>query len=300
MLPHIKHDIPIFILMRAFGIESDADIIEYLCQDFKIEKYKNLVCILKDSLIEGSHIRTQEQVLKYLMKYATYYQSNGENTEKNLAYLKNIFDKEFLPHITQGMHNKILFTGYMTSRLLKVFCGELKHDDRDSYENKRIDTAGRLMANLYKMLLNKLVKDLKQSMAKEFNNGSWRATGNFNMIINNTNIYKLFKTSSILQQGFRYALATGNWGAQKVSKKQGIAQVLQRLGPFSTLSHLRRVVTPMEKNGKLVAPRKLHPSQIFVMCPAETPEGQAVGIVKNLALSAQITNKSNPDIVKFI
>ena len=40
----------------------------------------------------------------------------------------------------------------------------------------------------------------------------------------------------------------------------------------STLSHLRRVNTAIEKTGKLVQPRKLHPTQWGVICPAETPE----------------------------
>ena len=37
----------------------------------------------------------------------------------------------------------------------------------------------------------------------------------------------------------------------------------------ATLSHLRRVNTPIEKTGKLVQPRKLHPTQWGVICPSE-------------------------------
>ena len=37
----------------------------------------------------------------------------------------------------------------------------------------------------------------------------------------------------------------------------------------STLSHLRRINTAMEKNGKLVQPRKLDNSQFGMICPAE-------------------------------
>ena len=104
------------------------------------------------------------------------------------------------------------------------------------------------------------------------------------------NIYKIIKTS-IIQTGLKYALATGNWGPQKLCKKQGIAQVLSRLSYISSLSHLRRINTPIEKSGKLIDPRKLHPTQFFLLCPSETPEGGNVGIRKNMALSVQITNK---------
>ena len=49
----------------------------------------------------------------------------------------------------------------------------------------------------------------------------------------------------------------------------------------------------MEKNGKLVQPRKLDNSQIGMICPAETPEGSSVGLVKNMALSTSISISMN-------
>jgi DNA-directed RNA polymerase beta subunit len=53
--------------------------------------------------------------------------------------------------------------------------------------------------------------------------------------------------------------------------------------------------------GKLAKPRQLHNSHWGMMCPAETPEGQACGLVKNLALMAYITVGSavNP-ILEFL
>ena len=103
---------------------------------------------------------------------------------------------------------------------------------------------------------------MKVNINKEFNNGSWKATKDFSKIITKMNIYKIIKTS-IIQTGLKYALATGNWGPQKLCKKQGIAQVLSRLSYISSLSHLRRINTPIEKSGKLIDPRKLHPTQFL-------------------------------------
>jgi DNA-directed RNA polymerase II subunit RPB2 len=300
-LPHIKHEIPIFILMRALGIESDKDIISYLLLDLDITIYKNIVCILRDSLEESSHILTKDAAMKYLIKYVTiYYQNDNMTEERKLKYLENVFVKEFLPHLNENRPKKILFTGCMVCKVLKIQCGELPYDDRDSYINKRIDTPGMLIANLYKMLLNKLVKDMKSTLNKEFNNGAWRATDDFSKLVTSTNIYKIIKSSSIIESGMKYALATGNWGAQKQSRKVGIAQVLNRWSYKSTLSHLRRINTPVDKTAKLIAPRKLHSTQAFVMCPAETPEGQSVGVVKAMALSAQITCPLNNNPVKYI
>jgi DNA-directed RNA polymerase II subunit RPB2 len=99
-----------------------------------------------------------------------------------------------------------------------------------------------------------------------------KVNNDFINIINKNNIYKILK-SSIIEGGFKYSLATGNWGIknQTNKSKQGVAQVLNRLTFISTLSHLRRVNTPMEKNGKLIHPRKLHTTQWGYICPSETP-----------------------------
>jgi len=59
------------------------------------------------------------------------------------------------------------------------------------------------------------------------------------------------------------------------------------------LSHLRRINTPLEKSGELIAPRKLHNTTWGFLCPAETPEGQSIGIVKNISYMAHITIPTN-------
>lgn len=61
----------------------------------------------------------------------------------------------------------------------------------------------------------------------------------------------------IITQGLRVALATGNWGKDKNGdvQKTGVAQVLNRLTFQSSLSHLRRLNTPIAKQGKLSKPR---------------------------------------------
>ena len=93
------------------------------------------------------------------------------------------------------------------------------------------------------------------------------------------------------QHRFFYADTTiitgGDRGA--ASAKAGVSQVLNRLTYASSLSHLRRCNTPLARTGKQAKPRQLHNTHWGMVCPCETPEGQAVGLVKNLALMAYIT-----------
>ena len=65
--------------------------------------------------------------------------------------------------------------------------------------------------------------------------------------------------------------------------------MLNRLTFASSLSHLRRLNTPIAKSGKLAKPRQLHNTHWGMICPAETPEGAACGLVKNLALMAFVS-----------
>jgi len=177
----------------------------------------------------------------------------------------------------------------MANRLIQAGIGKIIQDDRDSYVNKRLDLCGVLLNNLFRNYFNKLVKDMEKQIIREINTGSWKSTDDFQNIINQTNIYKIIKSSTI-ENGIKRALSTGDFGIKHMnSNKAGVAQVLNRLTYISTLSHARRVSTPTDKSGKLVPPRKLHNTSWGFLCPPETPEGQSVGIVKNLAYMAHVT-----------
>jgi DNA-directed RNA polymerase II subunit RPB2 len=181
----------------------------------------------------------------------------------------------------------------MANKLMQANFEWIKADDRDSYINKRVDLTGASLNNLFRNYFNKLVKDMEKQIVKEINTGSWRSTEDYLNIVNQTNIYKIVKSTTI-ENGFKRALATGDFGIKHTnSNKVGVAQVLNRLNYVSSLSHARRISTPTDKSGKLIPPRKLHNTSFGFCCPAETPEGQSVGIVKNLAYMTHITIHSD-------
>ena len=293
-ISYIKVDIPLFIVFRALGIESDLDIFKHIVYDIDNKYNRNLINVLETSCEEASECLTQHMALQYIIRYLNTSGLSREiiqDDDKKIGYLNDILKNDFLPHIGRDLKNKAIFLGYMVNKLLLCYLGMLPFDDRDNYMNKRIDTTGILLANLFRQYYGKMIKDMRNILSREFTTGSWKSNNDFINIINTTNIYKLFKSTTI-ETGLKYALATGNWGL-KNSSKQGIAQVLSRLNYCSTLSHLRRVNTPMEKTGKLIQPRKLHATQWGIICPAETPEGHSIGLVKNLAMSVHVTNHSD-------
>jgi DNA-directed RNA polymerase II subunit RPB2 len=297
-LPKLKQPVPVFILFRALNVISDKDICDYILLDSDKETNKKLLVHLKASIIDSAHIRDQKTAFDYIMTHIIFNPFNMTSDEGLLRkeqYTNDILTEELFPHC-KTPKEKIYFLGLMVNKLLKTNLKLIKPSDRDSYVNKRIDTCGILLNNLFRNYFNKMVKDMQKQIRREINQGSWRATNDFKNIINLTNIYKIIKSSTI-ENGLKRALATGDFGLKHSAKsnKVGVAQVLNRLTYIATLSHLRRVNTPIDKSGKLIPPRKLHNTTWGYLCPAETPEGHSVGIVKNLSYLASITFPSNSD-----
>jgi len=298
-IPRIKKPIPLVILFRSLGILSDKDICEKIILNFEDKKMKKMLFGLKASIVEANTCLTEESALDYIVSLAMYTPLNVDKEtgiKRKRDFTINVLNKDLFPHcITK--EQKIYYLGYMTNKLLRTSFGWRKPDDRDSYVNKRIDLTGTLLNNLFRNYFNKLVKDMGKQIVREINNGSWRSNDEYLNIINQTNIYKIIKSTTI-ENGIKRALATGDFGIKNSnSNKVGVAQVLNRLTYIASLSHLRRINTPMDKSGKLIPPRKLHPTQWGFICPAETPEGQSVGVVKNLSYLTHITIKSNSKIL---
>ena len=292
-----KNPIPLFVLFRAYGIISDEEICNMILLNTKNEDMKKMLFNLKGSIVDANEILTQDQAITYItgqVKYTPLNMTKEEGFQKKKEFAMEVLQTDVFPHC-KTEKQKIYFLGYMTNRLIQTKMGRHKPDDRDSYINKRIDLVGVLLNNLFRNYFNKLVKDMQKQIIREIKNGSWRSTDNYMNIINHTNIYKIVKSTTI-DNGLKRALSTGDFSIKNTnSNKVGVAQVLNRLTYISSLSHLRRINTPIDKSGKLIPPRKLHNSSWGFICPAETPEGQSVGVVKNLSYMAHITIPCNSE-----
>jgi DNA-directed RNA polymerase beta subunit len=300
-MPRMKAEIPLFVIFRALGVESDKDIIEMIMGS--TENDYNM--IFQECIYDAGNVTTTVQAHELLQKHI----GSGGGIREQLSastlgsvksakekQISEILAEEFLPHIGGGdmLYEKACFIAAMTKKVLQVYTNKIPYDDRDGYPNKKVELPGTLLGNLFRFYFGtKVVKDMKSTIMKEIHNGSWKASGKFENIINASNVYKILKTT-IVDVGMKSSLATGNFAAGKMGTKTGISQVMNRLTFLSGISHLRRLSTPIEKTGKLIPPRKLHNSQWGYCCPAETPEGHSVGVVKNLASTASVTLPSSP------
>jgi DNA-directed RNA polymerase II subunit RPB2 len=302
-VPRFREDIPVVVYFRALGVLTDRAITKIIWGSDEDEIHTELLAAsFRDASELG--IFTQQEAIQYLTNHLQY----GTNQEDKCAYVRQLLNSEFLPHVrfageltTTPIHNsrKVMLMGAMIRRLLLTYCKQIPLDDRDAYPNKRVVTTGALLTHLFRQLFQKVCNDTRNEFVQEVNNDSWkRGEGGPRPmeILNVNNLYKILKLSAI-EGKLKQALATGNFTVQGLgasstmsnATKVGVSQVLARMSYAATLSHLRRIQTPVEKSGKLLAPRKLHGTSWGFMCPVETPEGHSVGIVKNMSLLTSIT-----------
>jgi len=282
----ILNEIPVFILMRALGIESDRDIIKYCVYDENDIDMINIIRIsLENSKPEKENIKiiTQNDALNYLitkMKVIKKYSETDKDVkqqEKKMHLLQQLKDN-FLPHVTGTLQEKAYYLGYMINRLLQCYLGRIKSDDRDSYINKRIDLPGQLVLELFKQFYKKMMNECTKFFKKRNPDDD-----------NPLNIINQIKPN-IIEQGLKTALLTGAWG-----KRKGIAQMLARLTYLQTIASLRRVISPTvdASTNKMTSPRHLHPSIIGPLCVT----GDTEVLLDDGITTKKISDMTNNDCV---
>ena len=276
--PFIEVQVSVCALFRILGFEDLAAMLAFLQEQVPSGPHKPRVmeilgrALNLPTVLERSRKELVEEIGRHGTKEAT--------SERRLRYIEHILDNEFLPHqgldsTPETVRSKCVFFALILTKLSRVFAGSLPPDDRDDFALKRVETTGQLFALLTRQLYRQLLKTMGLHVTK-------CVEGNKPLcIVDAVNAKKI-------TAGVKYAVSTGVWGVMKQSSQNGVAQILARMNYAATTSHLRRVNTPINREGKLPKPRQLPLSHYMLLCPVETPEGQACGLVENLALLTHV------------
>ena len=263
-IPGSPVDIPVVTLMRALGLESEKDIAGAV----------SLVDEIQNEL-EGSFEKTDVVTAKDAIVYISKRIAPGMLEEFQIKRAETLLDWGLLPHLGKQPDNrkeKTQFLGEAACKLLELKLGWIQPDDKDHYGNKVVKFAGQLLADLFRTAFRNLVRDMKYQLERS---GQKRGINAVSAAIR----------PGIITDKLNNAIATGNWGRGRV----GITQLLDRTNYLSTISHLRRVQSPLSRTQPNFEARDLHSTHFGRICPSETPEGSNCGLVKNLALSAIIS-----------
>jgi len=273
-IPGVPTEIPFMILMRALGLESDKEIAETVSPEKIVQNE------LEASFEKATGFDTVKDAIMYIGNRV----AHGQVEEYRIQKAENIIDRNFLPHIGRTNEKRVekaLFLGEMACRVIELKLGRRKPDDKDHFKNKRLKLAGPLLADLFRIAFRNLCRDIKYQLERM---GIKRQMITVSAAVR----------PGIITDRLQHALATGNWGRGRV----GITQLLDRTNTVSTLSHLRRLQSPLSRSQPNFEARDLHPTHWGRLCPNETPEGSNCGLVKNLALAASTSVSVDPEKMK--
>ncbi|MDG6220937.1 MAG: DNA-directed RNA polymerase subunit B'', partial [Candidatus Thermoplasmatota archaeon] len=281
-VPAASGSIPLIVVLKALGMDKDQEIYEAIVSGADMENIvlANIEECQNTKLFPPNGISTEEDALSFLeRKFAM-----GQAKEYRVKKVESIIDRSLLPHLgvtKEDRLKKAIFLGRMARSVLELSLGKRGEDDKDHYGNKRLKLAGDLMEDLFRTSFSALMKDLKYQLERGYSKKK---------PIRITSAIR----SDMFSQRLYHAKSTGNW----VGGRTGVSQLLDRTSHISTLSHLRRVTSPLTRSQPHFEARDLHPTQWGRLCPNETPEGQNCGLVKNYSLIVDVSEGYDENKVK--
>jgi DNA-directed RNA polymerase II subunit RPB2 len=285
-IPFVRKAIPLFVLFRALGVQSDEDILSCIFPNSSDTEAKILGPLLHESLLNAHPFLDQYSAIQYIKVLTKGFSE---------AHVYDILYNQTFIHIDNKPMNKALYLAECVRRILRVIAGYDTSTDRDDIRNQRCLTSGFLTRMLFQNVYTNWVKEVSRTIDKEYKYNTTIYSGeNFLNIFLPGNISTLFQVGFItegINRGFK-----GKWSSGVGEEKSGVLQPLSRLSYLDFLSHCRRVVLDFDTGMKLQGPRRLHTTQFGYFCTSETPGGSSIGITKNLAILTAISLSMQPQI----
>ncbi|HDM08577.1 MAG TPA: DNA-directed RNA polymerase subunit B'', partial [Candidatus Omnitrophica bacterium] len=269
-LPNVASQIPLVIILKALGLDNPS-IFNNMASYPETEVF---ILANIEACEEEYEVRTEEDAIDFIGKKI----AGGQAKEYRRERVKELLDRTILPHLGNEHKDRIrkgIFLARMGEAVLELALGYRREDDKDHYANKRLKLAGDLMEDLFRVAFVALCKDLKYQLERLYARGKNREELKI----------KSYVRHDVFDQRIHHAMATGNW----VGGRTGVSQLLDRTSNLSTISHLRRITSPLTRSQPHFEARDLHSTHWGRLCPNETPEGPNCGLVKNLALAVEIS-----------
>jgi DNA-directed RNA polymerase II subunit RPB2 len=294
-LPYVRKPVPVFVLFRAMGVQSDKDILRLIYPDLNSSEAKQMTEQLMPSIAEAFPFLDTFSAIQYI-------KAMTKGFSENHVY-DILFNQTFI-HITDKQGgSRLHFLAECVRKFMRVHTGVDPKSDRDDTRNQRCLTSGFLVRMLFTNTYNNWKKAVRLAIDREFEeNKSVYEGRKFIHIFSEGNTAKLFKMNMLtegIMKGFKGKWVTGGAGGGGAlghsDEKTGVLQAMSRMSYLDFMSHCRRVSLNFDTGMKLTGPRQLHGSQYGFFCTNETPGGASIGIAKNLSLMTLISSATNPD-----
>jgi DNA-directed RNA polymerase subunit B len=273
VFPASPKDLTFVSVAKALGLDKPDDISSQFMDNTQVRNDLLLNLEIDES-------KTIDQALDSVGKKA----APGQTEEYRKKRAEVLIDTYLLPHIGTEPADRVAKAKYlckMAQRAVLVANRIIPADDKDHYANKRIKLAGDLMEELFRYAFQFLVKDVSYQAGRADARGRRLA------------VQTLVRPDA-LSDRVRYSMATGNW----IAGQTGVSQLLDRTSYLSSMSHLRRVISPLSRKHPHFKARDLHGTHWGKICPNESPEGPSCALVKNMSLFSEISTGEKEEVVE--
>ncbi|XP_076907938.1 DNA-directed RNA polymerase III subunit 2-like [Bidens hawaiensis] len=273
VLNSFAYKVPIMVVMKAMGMESDQEVVQMLGRD---PQYASLF-LPSIADCAGTGVRTQQEALAFLQDKRKY------KFDKNDGALGVLRD-DLIPNIPVRENNfylKCVYVMVMLRRMMDAIINKDAMDDKDYVGNKRLELSGQLISllfeDLFKLMNGEIKKEVDKDLSKYTNRGD--------------DISQLLtKHKNDITTGLVRSFSTGNWDIKRFRMhRKDVTQIVSRLSYIGAFGFMTKIKSQFEKSRKVSGPRALQPSQWGMLCPCDTPEGADCGLLKNLALMTHVT-----------
>ena len=238
-------NIPGIVLLKALGMTRESDIAKHIGREDD--------CVIVN-LYEFAAIQDAEAALLHIAEKSSIQGTKREILDRTRQRIDNFF----LPHIgldKPSREEKAVTLCKLIKQFLNAKNNPLLRTDKDHYANKRVKLTGDLLADLFRINLSILVRDIQYSLQKVMKRKKFYSI-------------KTVAKSTLFTQRIESAIATGSW----IGERTGVTQNMDKTNYLAILSQLQRVSSMLPGEQENFMARTLHPTHYGRFCPTETPE----------------------------
>lgn len=283
-------------IFRIFGMTDPTQIQNIIALFMKPEHIKKSMFKLTRNLVDFVMFPDDIEIMANKMD------KSKLSMEEKVLDVRRVLDTDLFPHLNNlpGPDNetaaerevriataKIYLLAIMIARFLEHLAGFRALDDRDSWSNKRVEGAGRMMEQLFRNAWRKTLGIVQAAIE----NGAIKDLGGV--------VEKM--RYSVITDTFHDSFITSNWGVKGTQMKNNVAQTLVRDSVVATFAHINTVDVGISRTDRQPSLRLVQDSQWGFIDPVATPEGENAGILKNLAITAKVSlERSDNDIIRLL
>ena len=266
-----KKYVDVFTLFRALGWEIEKAleiIVGFVNVDYK--KKLKIEQKLRETAAFSKNI-PDESIISHIesLRMERYKADNDEEVIEDLFsdLCSNVTSTEM------KLYTLAIFTAHMSMCVM----GYVVEDDRNSWSNKKLQVPANTIESAFNSVWVSRIRKIEESINKSNNIGVVKNIGhNFNSGEFKKKVLEVFSTK------------VKSIGSKSGSKKPASEQY-KRSTPIDGTSLITKTTPDISPQSKNSETRIINGSQYLVACPAETPESEYIGIIKNLAITCHVS-----------